>query len=90
MDTELSEHEERIYRVWMHSPSVFSRDPTESILAFKIANELRLPGSRVLKVLRGAPVPDPELVRNVERFVEEDPTLAFVQEGSARRITLVE
>jgi hypothetical protein len=89
VDTSLSEHEERIYRVWLHSPSVHALDPTESILAFKIANALSLPGSRVLRALRGVPVPDAGLVERVERFVEEEPTLTFVREGSARRIALV-
>jgi len=90
MDASLSELERRLYVSWLHSPSVFSDDPTETILAFKISRILSYPGSRVLKALRGQPGLDEELVRRVEAFVAADPTLRFVQEGERRRIVLVE
>jgi hypothetical protein len=88
MDASLTDEERRIYEVWLHSPSVGSPDPVETILAFKISQILRYPGSRVLKALRGQPGLDAEMVRAVEDFVANDPSLAFRQDGSVRRIGL--
>ena len=90
MDLTLSEHEQRIYEVWMHSPSVFSSNPAETILAFKIAKQVQHPASRVLKALRGQPGLDEGLVRDVEAFVENEPNLIFVDDGPQRVIALSE
>jgi len=65
-------------------------DPLETILAYKISKEIQLPGSKVLKALRGEPGVPEDLVRAVEVFVENDPTLTFAYDGDTRRITLVE
>jgi len=89
VDASLSKDEERIYDVWLHSPSVFARDPVETILAFKIAKLLQYPGSKVLKALRGQSGLDPEMLRRVEDLVRDDPDLGFVEEGGARRIVLL-
>ena len=89
MDCSLSDVEKPLYRVWLHSPSVFGSE-CETILAFKIANEIQGIPSRVLKALRAQPGVDSELLRRVEAFVENDQTLEFVRVGSARSIALVE
>lgn len=89
MDCSLSDVEKPLYRVWLHSPSVFGSE-TETILAYKIANEIHGIPSRVLKALRAQPGVDPELRRRVEEFVEHDETLVFVQLGPVRSIALVE
>ena len=91
MDCELTDAERRNYRAWLHSPSVFSSDPTETILAFKIATATGCVASRVLKALRGQPGVDPEIVDRVETFVARDATLAFTHDAEGvRRITLVD
>lgn len=89
MDCSLSDVEKPLYRVWLHSPSV-SGTETETILAFKIANQIHGIPSRVLKALRGDPRVDSGLRRQVEEFVENDETLVFVQAGPTRSIALVE
>lgn len=88
MDASLSDYEKRSYYVWLHSPSVSSSEPVETILAFKMGKLLKYPGSRVLKALRGQGGLDPEMVRRVEEFVRDDPQLDFVEEGEGRRIVL--
>ncbi len=90
MDDTLLGHAARLFEVWRYSPSVYSSDRTELVLAFKIARLLHLPGSKVLKALRGVPGPTEEMVRRVELFVESDPTLVYVQDGDRRRIALVD
>jgi hypothetical protein len=89
MDCSLSDVEKPLYRVWLHSPSVFGSE-TETILAYKIANELQGIPSRVLKALRADPNVDPDLRSRVEEFVENDETLAFVDDGATRSIVLVD
>ena len=89
MDCCLSENERSLYRVWLHSPSVFG-NPTETILAFKIAREIQGIPSRVLKALRGQAGVDPELVAQVEAFVAADRSLVFVEDEGLRRIALAE
>jgi hypothetical protein len=81
MDLELSGHDKRIYEVWLRSPSVFSCDPSETILAFKIGMEIGFPASRVLKALRAQPGLDEALMRAVDDFVAQDPSLGFTREG---------
>ena len=89
MDDTLDAHERSLYAGWIHSPSVASSDPVETILAFKIGRLLDYPGSRVLKSLRGQSGLDPEMVRRVEAFVEAEPNLAFEGRGEGRRIRLI-
>jgi len=89
MDTELSGHDERIFHVWRRSPSVYSSDMTELILAFKISLVLEAPGSKVLKALRRQPGVSEEIVRRVEELVEQDDALGFVEEGETRRICVL-
>ncbi|MBW2290795.1 MAG: alpha/beta fold hydrolase [Deltaproteobacteria bacterium] len=89
MDCSLSDVEKPLYRVWLHSPSVFGSE-TETILAYKIANEIHGIPSRVLKALRAQPGVDLELRQRVDEFVENDETLIFVQAGPRRSIALVE
>jgi len=89
LDATLDTHERSLYAGWIHSPSVASSDPIETILAFKIGRLLDFPGSRVLKVLRGQTGLDPEMVRRVEVFVAEDPNLDFEGHGEGRRIRLI-
>lgn len=87
MDCSLSDIDKPLYRVWLHSPSVFGTE-TETILAYKIAQEVRGIPSRVLKALRGLPGVDPDLRQRVEQFVENDDSLTFVEGGSVRSISL--
>jgi len=90
MDCSLTPDEKARYEVWMHSPSVFTSHPSETILAFKIALELRCSPSEVLKALRNKPVRDDRVPPLVEELVANDPTLAFDDEGATRRIIIVE
>jgi hypothetical protein len=90
MDCSLTPDQKARYDVWMHSPSVFTSYPTETILAFKISIELVCSPSEVLKALRKKPVRDERVPPLVEDFVANDPSLAFDDTGSARRIILVE
>ena len=87
MDCSLSEIDEPLYRVWLHSPSVFGTE-TETILAYKIAKEIQGIPSRVLKALRALPGVDPNLRRRVEEFVENDESLTFVEGDKMRGIAL--
>ena len=89
MDCTLTENEKPLYRVWLHSPSVFGTE-AETILAFKIARDLNAVPSRVLKALRAQPGVDPVLLAEVEEFVERDESLAFEANGDARTIKVVE
>ncbi len=89
MDDSLRDVEKLLYRVWLHSPSV-SGTRLETILAFKIANEIHGIPSRVLRALRAQPGVDPELLRRVEGFVENDESLTFVHDGPVRSIALSE
>lgn len=88
MDCSLSSSVKRQYEAWMHSPSVFSSIPSETILAFKISRELHLPPSKVLKALRGVTDLDPALLQAVERYVKENPTLDFQGNSPTRLIVL--
>jgi hypothetical protein len=89
LDATLDAHERSLYAGWIHSPSVASSDPIETILAFKIGRLLDFPGSRVLKALRGQAGLDPEMVHRVEAFVAEEPNLDFEGHGEGRRIRLI-
>lgn len=89
MDCTLTDSERPLYRVWLHSPSVFGSE-TETILAFKIARDLGAIPSRVLKALRAQPGVDPALLAQVEAFVEREPSLEFVRDGDTRTIAVVE
>ena len=88
MDCTLTENERPLYRVWLHSPSVFGTE-TETILAFKIARDMGAIPSRVLRVLRGVPGVDPTLEKEVIAFVEQEPTLAWVEGDGVRTISMV-
>ena len=88
MDCSLSEIDKPLYRVWLHSPSVFGTE-TETILAYKIAKEIQGIPSRVLKALRAQPGVDPDLRRRVEEFVENDDSLTFIEDGAVRSIALL-
>ena len=87
MDCSLNEIDRPLYRVWLHSPSVFG-DETETILAYKIAKEIQAIPSRVLKALRGLPGVDPSLQRRVDDFVESDDSLTYAEGDTVRRIVL--
>ena len=88
MDCSLTENEVPLYRVWLHSPSVFGSE-TETILAFKIAREMGAIPSRVLKALRAQAGVDPDLLKQVETFVQGDANLMFVDGENRRTIALV-
>ncbi len=88
MDCSLNADEERRYRAWVHSPTVFSTDEEELILAFKISRVLHRSPSGTLKALRGVPGLNDELVCEVEDFVAQDSSLTYRQDGALRRIGL--
>jgi len=89
MDLFLSESEQREYVAWIHSPSVASPDPEETILAYKISRRIGCPGSKTLRALRGVPGVPEEIARKVEDFVANEPTLTFRMDAGVRRVTLV-
>ncbi len=90
MDCTLSSSEKRQYDAWMHSPTVFSTIPSETILAFKISRLLHQPPSKTLKALRGVAELDSALREAVESYVMKTPSLAFEQSPPKRLITLIE
>jgi len=89
MDLFLDRQEYANYRVWLHSPSVHGSE-TETILAYKIGHEINGIPSRILRILRGVPGQDPDLMKRVEDFVERDGNLFFVGEGEGRTVDVVE
>lgn len=88
MDTSLTPDEMRRFRAWRMSPSVFSTDQDELIIAFKLGKMLCSPSSRVLKALRGREGVDPDLVRRVEQYVSQVPELAFTGEKPNRLVRI--
>jgi hypothetical protein len=88
MDASLSRQQQMRFDAWLCSPSVFGPDRVELVLAYKIAHHLHAVPSRALKVLRGVPGQDPELVARIERFVLSEPGLVFSGEAPQRRIGL--
>ena len=90
MDCSLSADEERRFAAWLHSPSVFGPDRNELILAWKISRRCGTVPSRTLRALRGVDGVDPELRARLERFVEQEPGLTFVQDPPVRRVALAQ
>jgi hypothetical protein len=90
MDASLTDTERRAYVAWLHSPSVYSEVEEETILAFKISRLLSTIPSRTLRVLRGVPGQDPQLVEQIEAYVASESTLEFVPHEERRRITVVD
>ncbi len=89
MDSELNEDEQRRYDAWLHSPSVWSESPEETILAYKIARVLHTIPSKTLRALRGGEEGNHELIRKVEAFVQNEPGLCFRGEAPNRRVALM-
>jgi len=88
MDNSLTADEKRRFDAWVHSPTVYSSDVDELIVAFKLGSLLRHPASRVLKALRGLQGLDREMVFQVEDFVLNEQSLAFTGESPARLVVL--
>ena len=84
MDSLLTSDEKRRFDAWLHSPTVFSSNKNELIIAFKLGSLLRYPASRVLKALRGLDGLDREMVQKVEDFVLNEQSLTFSCESPAR------
>jgi len=90
MDASLTDTERRAYVAWLHSPSVYSEVEEETILAFKISRHLGTIPSRTLRVLRGTPGQDPELVEQIEAYVASESTLEFIPYEGRRRVAVVD
>ena len=88
MDNSLTFDERRRFDAWLHSPTVFSSNTDELIIAFKLGGLLHYPASKVLKVLRGVDGPDQEMVQQVEDFVMNEKSLSFTCEPPARLVVL--
>ncbi len=86
MDNSFTSDERRRFDAWLHSPTVFSSNTDELIIAFKMGGLLHHPASRVLKALRGLEGPDREMVQQVEDFVLNEPSLTFTCEAPARLV----
>ena len=77
------------FDAWVHSPTVFSSNTDELIIAFKLGKLLRYPASRVLKALRGLEGLDREMVQQIEDFVTQEQSLMFTREPPARLVVLI-
>ena len=88
MDNSLTPDERRRFDAWLFSPSVFSCNEDELIIAYKLGRLLNYPASKVLKALRGLEGLDRELVRRVEDFVCKEQSLAFTSESPGRLVKL--
>ena len=86
MDNILTSNEKRRFDAWLHSPTVFSSNTDELIIAFKLGGLLRYPASKVLKALRGLDGLDREIVQKVEGFVLNEQSLTFSCESPARLV----
>lgn len=88
MDNSLTPDEKCRFDAWLHSPTVFSSDTDELIIAFKLGKLFRYPASKVLKALRGLDGLDREMAEQVEQFVMREQSLAFTREPPARLVVL--
>lgn len=88
MDNSLTFDERRRFDAWLYSPTVFSSNTDELIIAFKLGRLLQYPASRVLKALRGLAGLDQEMVQQVENFVLNEQTLNFTSEPPTRLVVL--
>jgi hypothetical protein len=88
MDNSLTCDEKCRFDAWVHSPTVFSSNTDELIIAFKLGKLLHYPASRVLKALRGLEGLDPEMVQQIEDFVMHEQSLTFTREPPARLVML--
>ena len=89
MDNLLTSDEKCRFDAWLHSPTVFSSNKDELIIAFKLGGLLHYPASRVLKALRGVDGPDREMVQQVEDFVQNEQSLTFSGKPPARLVVLM-
>jgi hypothetical protein len=90
VDCELTDSERRRYDAWLHSPSVYSQFPEETILAYKIARLLHTIPSKTLRALRGGEPQDAALSSRIEAFVQAEPGISFKGETPRRRVVMVE
>ncbi len=88
MDNSLTPDEKRRFDAWRFSPSVYSANVDELIIAYKLGRMLRYPASKVLKALRGLEGLDRDMVQRVEDFVLKEQSLAFTGEPPARLVKL--
>jgi hypothetical protein len=88
MDNSLTPDEKCRFDAWVHSPTVFSSNTDELIIAFKLGNLLHYPASRVLKALRGLEGLDQEMVQRVEDVVMQEQSLIFTREPPLRLVVL--
>ena len=88
MDNSLTPDEKCRFDAWLHSPTVFSSNTDELIIAFKLGNLLHYPASRVLKALRGLEGLEREMVQQVEDFVMHEQSLYFSSEPPHRLVVL--
>ena len=88
MNNSLTYDEKCRFDAWLHSPTVFSSNIDELIIAFKLGSLLHYPASRVLKALRGLEGLDREMVQQVEDFVLREQSLDFSREPPHRLVVL--
>lgn len=90
MDNLLTTNEEKRFDAWVHSPTVFSSNRDELIIAYKLGKLMQFPASRVLKALRGREGLDPKMLKQVEDFVAGEQSLAFTGDPPARLVVLTD
>ncbi|MBT4519934.1 MAG: hypothetical protein HOC23_07995 [Halieaceae bacterium] len=86
--TSLTADQQIRFDAWVHSPSVFSSDTDELIIAFKLGRIFPYPASRILKALRGVEGLDPAMVGDIESYVMAEPALVFSGEPPSRLVAL--
>lgn len=86
MNNLLPPDEQRRFKAWTFSPSVYSTNSDELIIAYKLGKLLHYPSSKVLKALRGLEGLSPAMVQQVEEYVMADPSLVFSGEAPTRLV----
>jgi len=87
-DLAMTGAERQRYDAWMRTSSVTTPHSEETILSFKIAEAISRPPLNVIRSLRGQKGQSPQLVADLERLVDENPSLRFLRDGRVRRVAL--
>ncbi len=80
--------EQREYENWLDSSSTSTPHSPEMVIAWRLSRILGENPTKVIRSLRNQRGQSPDLIRRLERIVENNPTLRFVADGRVRRVAL--
>lgn len=89
MDRALTPAEKDAYDRWLASSSVTTPRGDETLISFKLARRHGLQPTTVIRSLRRQKGQDAAIIAILERDVEADESLRFVQDGRVRRVAFV-